>query len=355
MKVADFDYELPHELIAQVPLEAREEARLMVLERKTARISHHVFRELRHFLSPGDLLVLNNTRVIRARLFGHRLGRRADHGTKSSRLTAKIEVLLIKELQPLVWEVLVKPGRKMRVGEVITFGAGELRGEVVARKELGLRTLRFQCSKDFSEMVKSLGHVPLPPYIQRSDVPADVEHYQTVYAKHPGAVAAPTAGLHFTRSLLEQLQASGIHKSEITLHVGLGTFRPVHVEEVERHPMHSEPFEIPEEAAEEINAARERQRRIVAVGTTAVRSLEHVARQTDGRIIPFRGETDLFIYPGFSFRVVNALITNFHLPKSTLLMLVAAFAGREFILEAYRQAIDQRYRFFSYGDAMLIL
>jgi S-adenosylmethionine:tRNA ribosyltransferase-isomerase len=355
MKVADFDFELPSGLVAQFPLKDREQARLLVLERSSGSIAHHAFHELERFLTPGDLLVLNNTRVLRARLFGQRLGITADAHTKRSHLRSRIEVLLVKELEPRLWEMLVKPGRKMRVGEVIVFGEGELRGEVVARGERGLRTMRFACVGDFLELIQKLGHVPLPPYIRREDVPEDETDYQTVYARRFGAVAAPTAGLHFTEPLLDRLHQRGISQCEITLHVGLGTFRPVRVEEVEQHVMHSEWFEIPEGAAKKIAEARQRGGRVVAVGTTAIRSMEHVARGNAGAVVASRGETDIFIYPGFQFHVTDALLTNFHLPKSTLLMLVAAFAGRDLLLGAYREAIAQRYRFFSYGDAMLIL
>ena len=243
----------------------------------------------------------------------------------------------------------------MRVGEVAVFGDGELRGEVESRSEFGLRSMRFECAGDLIETIQSLGHVPLPPYIRRKDVPADAADYQTVYARQVGAVAAPTAGLHFTENLLNRLQAKGVGRCEITLHVGLGTFRPIHVEEVEQHLMHSERYEIPAVVAKKISNARRDGGRIVAVGTTAVRTLEHVAREARGDIPESRGETDLFIYPGFRFEVISALITNFHLPRSTLLMLVAAFAGQDLILKSYRCAIQERYRFFSYGDAMLIL
>lgn len=355
MKVSDFNFELPPERVAQHPLEQREQARLMVVERATGRISHHYFYELGDLLAPGDLLVLNNTRVLRARLLGRRLGTTADPHTRKTQITSPIEVLLVKELQPKVWEALVNPGRKMRVGEVVVFGDRRLRGEVIARSELGLRTIRFDCAGDFIETVQALGHVPLPPYIRRADSPADAADYQTVYARQFGAVAAPTAGLHFTEALLKQLRSQGIEQCQITLHVGLGTFRPVYVDTVEQHVMHSERFEVPLAAAEKIEHTRRQRRRVVAVGTTAVRSLESVAREHAGRVAAACGETDIFIYPGFAFQASDAMITNFHLPRSTLLMLVAAFAGRDLIFEAYRIAIQKEYRFFSYGDAMLIL
>ncbi len=355
MKVADFDFELPQDLIAQYPLPQRDHARMMVVDRTREQISHHHFHELGTFVSPGDLLVLNNTRVLRARLYGYRRGAQADPHTRKSNIQSRIEILLIKELQPLLWEALVRPGRKMRVGELVVFGDEELLGEVVARGDHGVRTIRFECAGDFLQTVQSLGHVPLPPYIRREDVPGDEADYQTVYARRVGAVAAPTAGLHFTKGLLDRLQEKGVNRCEMTLHVGLGTFQPLHVEEVEQHVMHREWFEITEEAARKIADTRREGGRIVAVGTTAVRTLEHVARETGGNSWTRHGETDLFIYPGFPFRVTNALVTNFHLPRSTLLMLVAAFAGRDLILKAYQCAIREQYRFFSYGDAMLIL
>jgi S-adenosylmethionine:tRNA ribosyltransferase-isomerase len=355
MNVADFDFELPQGLVAQYPLPQRDQARMMVVDRSSGQISHHFFHELGEFISPGDLLVLNNTKVLRARLFAYRVGALADPHTRKSSIRSRIEIMLVKELHPFLWEALVRPGKKMRVGEIVVFGNGELRGEVVARGDRGLRTVRFDCTGDFLQTIQSLGHVPLPPYIRREDVPGDEADYQTVYASQVGAVAAPTAGLHFTEGLLDRLREKGVEQCEITLHVGLGTFRPLHVEEVEQHVMHSEWCEIPQKAAEKIADTRRRGRRVVAVGTTAVRTLEHVARQNSGNIRASRGETDLFIYPGFPFRVTDALVTNFHLPRSTLLMLVAAFAGREQILEAYQCAIRKEYRFFSYGDAMLIL
>jgi S-adenosylmethionine:tRNA ribosyltransferase-isomerase len=355
MKVADFDFELPQELIAQYPLPERDRARMLVVDRKTSQITHHYFHELGMFIRSGDLLVLNDTKVLRARLFGRRLGARADPHTNKSDIRSQIEVLLVREIQPRLWEVLVRPGRKMRVGEVVVFGNGELRGEVVSRADLGLRTMRFDCPGDMIETVQSVGHVPLPPYIRRDDVPSDAADYQTVYARRVGAVAAPTAGLHFTETLLSRLEANRVGRCEITLHVGLGTFQPIHVEDVEKHVMHREWYEIPVVAASKISEARRDGRRIIAVGTTAVRTLEHVAREAHGDIPESRGETDLFIYPGFSFQLTGALITNFHLPRSTLLMLVSAFAGKELIRESYRCAIRERYRFFSYGDAMLIL
>jgi S-adenosylmethionine:tRNA ribosyltransferase-isomerase len=354
MKVSEFDFDLPRELIAQYPLKDRVLARLMVLDRASGRITHHHFHEIGQFLSSEDLLVLNNTKVLRARLFGARRGNTADPRTRPSKICARIEVLLVKELEPLVWEALVRPGRKMRVGEEVVFGEGELRATVIARGNLGLRTLRFECEGNFLDVVQSLGHVPLPPYIQREDIAEDESDYQTVYARRYGAVAAPTAGLHFSEALLGQLQYQGVRQTEITLHVGLGTFQPVHEEAVEQHVIHSEWFEVSEQAAAAINAARRRNGRVVAVGTTAVRTLEHLAQGTAGELFPGRGETDLFIYPGYRFQVVQAMITNFHLPRSTLLMLVAAFAGQELMRNAYRMAIRERYRFFSYGDAMLV-
>ncbi|MDD5542239.1 MAG: tRNA preQ1(34) S-adenosylmethionine ribosyltransferase-isomerase QueA [Acidobacteriia bacterium] len=353
MKVSDFDFYLPDELIAQYPLPRRDLARLMVLDHASG-VTDHYFYELPDLLTPGDLLVLNDTRVLRARLFGHRLGTQAAPRTKKADLKSQIEVLLLKPQEGLRWEALVKPGRKMRVGEVVVFGEGELRATVVDRGELGWRLMDFECPGDFFETLQRLGHVPLPPYIQRPDAAQDEADYQTVYARSWGAVAAPTAGLHFTEKLLKQLRERGIDHCEITLHVGLGTFQPVHVEDVEQHVLHREWFEVSEAAAERIQKTRERGGRVVAVGTTAVRTLEQVA-QKYGSVRAAQGETGLFIFPGFRFRVTDALITNFHLPRSTLLMLVAALGGRERLLETYRIAIQRGYRFFSYGDAMLLL
>ena len=356
--VTDFDYTLPPELIAQEPLPERGASRMLVLERASGRFSDHAFAELPELLRPGDLLVLNNSRVIRARLFGSRTGVRAQRlspRNPASRafLTRQVEVLLTKQLDSETWEVLVRPGRKVGVGERIHFGEG-LEGEVVARAPFGERTLRFRWSGDFWDHLERLGHVPLPPYIRRSDQQQDAACYQTVYARPAGSVAAPTAGLHFTGEMLDRLRTREVAIAELTLHVGLGTFQPVRVKQVEQHRVHTERYEIPPEAAAAVNRAREEGRRVVAVGTTTVRTLEHAAGES-GSATPGTGETELFIYPGFPFRVTGALLTNFHLPRSTLLMLTCAFAGREPVLGAYKHAVHERYRFYSYGDCMLVV
>lgn len=321
------------------------------------------FRDLADLLRPNDLLVLNNTRVFPARLYGHRSGARAQ--TVSERnpaardfLRGRVEVLLTapaphdQQAGP-VWNALVHPGRKIGIGERLFFGDGELEAEVMARGTYGERTLRFKPVDDFFGLVERIGHVPLPPYISRDDRPGDRERYQTVYARERGSVAAPTAGLHFTPEILGRIRERGIEIAELTLHVGLGTFQPVRVERVEEHRIHSERFAISEQAADAIHRAIDPGRRVVAVGTTTVRTLEFAARDS-GRVLPGSGEADLFIYPGFQFRVVGAMLTNFHLPKSTLLMLVSAFAGSEHVLAAYEHAVKERYRFYSYGDCMFI-
>ncbi len=359
MLVSDFDYHLPQELIAQEPLPDRAASRMLRLDRATGAIRDSAFREFPEALRPGDLLVLNNTRVFAARLFGHRSGYRSQRlspRNPASRefLQGKVEVLLTKQNGEHEWQALVRPGRKIGVGERLYFGdEDELRAEVTARGEFGERTLRFDPAGDFFALVERIGHVPLPPYIARQDRPGDRERYQTVYARQRGSVAAPTAGLHFTPEVLARLDERSVETAEITLHVGLGTFQPVHAEVVEQHKLHSEWFRITEKAAARINAALREQRRVVAVGTTSVRALEYSAWK-DGQVHAGEGEADLFIYPGFQFRVVGALLTNFHLPKSTLLMLVAAFAGREQVLAAYGHAVEQRYRFYSYGDCMFV-
>ena len=364
MLVADFDFPLPAELIAQEPLADRAAARLLHLVRAAARFEDRAFRDLATLLRPGDLLVRNNTRVLPARLLGYRSGARAQllspHNPATKQfLRGRVELLLTRQLaaDPQTWQALVHPGRKIGVGEVITLtnGKAQLQAEVIARGPFGERTVRFAPVADFFRQLELLGHVPLPPYIDRADRPEDREHYQTVYAKRPGSVAAPTAGLHFTPQILEQLRERSVESAEITLHVGLGTFQPVRAEVVEQHRLHTEHYEISPQTAAQIECARREGRRIVAVGTTTVRTLEYAASlRKGGEIEPQAGEADIFIYPGFEFRVVSALLTNFHLPKSTLLMLVAAFAGREFILQAYAHAVEGRYRFFSYGDCMLI-
>jgi len=356
--VSDFDYHLPDDLIAQEPLLERAASRLLHLVRSTGNWQDRHFRDLPDLLRPDDLLVVNNTRVFAARLYGRRSGARAQPVSQRNPaakefLHGRIEVLLTKGLGNFEWEALVHPGRKIGIGERLFFGDNELEAEVVGRGTFGERRLRFRPVTDFFQCIERLGHVPLPPYIGRGDRPEDRERYQTVYARECGSVAAPTAGLHFTPEILGRIRERGIEIAELTLHVGLGTFQPVRVERVEDHKMHSEWFSISKDAASRINGALDAGRRVVAVGTTTVRTLEFAARQS-GRVEPGSGEADLFIYPGFRFRVVGALLTNFHLPKSTLLMLVSAFAGRELVLKAYEHAVRERYRFYSYGDCMLI-
>ena len=342
MEVDLFDYELPPQAIAQTPVEPRDLSRLMVLHRAEGTIAHHRFRDLPGLLSSGDLLVVNDSRVIPARL----LGRRADGGG------GRVEILLLCPLGGDRWEVLVRPGRRVPCGARLVFGRGELLAEVEEKTPFGGRVVAFSYEGEWREILGRLGRTPLPPYIH---TPLDdPERYQTVYARAEGSVAAPTAGLHFTPELIAALQKAGIGLASLTLHVGLGTFRPVRVARVEEHRMHAEFYTLPDETMTAIAEARARGRRIVAVGTTVVRALESAA-DAGGRLAAGSGWTSLFIYPGHRFRVVEALITNFHLPRSTLLMLVAAFAGREFVLEAYRQALASGYRFFSFGDAMLIL
>ena len=358
MLVSDFDYELPAELIAQEPLPDRAASRMLHLVRATGEWQDRHFRHLPDLLRPDDLLVVNNTRVFAARLYGRRSGERAQplsprNPAAKEFLHGQVEVLLTKDLGNCEWEALVHPGRKIGIGERLLFGDNELEAEVVGRGTFGERRLRFRSASDFFERVERLGHVPLPPYIGRSDRPEDRERYQTVYARERGSVAAPTAGLHFTPEILGRIRGRGIEIAEITLHVGLGTFQPVRAERVEDHKMHEERFSISEDAASRINRALEAGRRVLAVGTTTVRTLEFAARES-GRVQSGSGEADLFIYPGFRFRVVGALLTNFHVPKSTLLMLVSSFVGRELVLKAYEHAVRERYRFYSYGDCMFI-
>ena len=340
MDVKDFDYELPEKLIAQDPLEDRSSSRLMVLDKETGSIRHRIFRDITEELEPGDCLVINNTRVIPARLFGVK----RDTG-------AVIEVLLLKRRENNIWETLVKPGRKARPGTVLDFGEGLLTGEVVDIVDEGNRLIRFSYEGIFEEILDQLGQMPLPPYITHPL--KDKNRYQTVYAKYDGSAAAPTAGLHFTEQLLEQIRQKGVEIASVTLHVGLGTFRPVKVDKIEEHHMHSEFYRIEEEEAKKINRAKESGHRVVSVGTTSCRTLESAADE-NGHLEAKSGWTDIFIYPGYRFKCIDALITNFHLPQSTLVMLVSALAGREHILAAYEEAVRERYRFFSFGDAMLI-
>jgi S-adenosylmethionine:tRNA ribosyltransferase-isomerase len=350
VRVSDFHFELPANLIAQQPLERRDASRMLVVDRVSGRWEDRCFRDLPNYLGAGDRLVVNNTRVLAARLFGRRAGVHAT--TSRKQISGLVETLLVRQVSggPQRWETLVRPGRKLGVGEKIQFPEG-LEGTVVERGEYGLRVIEFNASQDFLEVVNRIGHTPLPPYIKRSDEAGDRERYQTVYAREAGSVAAPTAGLHFTPEMLAEIEQRGVVRIEITLHVGLGTFQPVRSENVEEHSMHPERYQISPQAAMELAGAR----RTVAVGTSCVRTLEHAVRHRAGPVAAGSGETSLFIYPGFEFRVVEAMLTNFHLPESTLLMLVSAFAGRELILGAYAHAVREKYRFFSYGDCMLVV
>ncbi|MGZ4814088.1 MAG: tRNA preQ1(34) S-adenosylmethionine ribosyltransferase-isomerase QueA [Terriglobales bacterium] len=358
MLVADFDYHLPPELIAQEPLSDRAASRMLHVKRDSGEIRDAYFREFPDLLWADDLVVFNNTRVFPARLYGHRSGSHAQpvsarNPASKEFLRGKVEALLTKQVGEWEWEALVRPGRKIGVGERLFFGDhDELKAEAIGRGEFGERTLRFDPVPDFFAAVERVGHVPLPPYIDRDDSQKDRERYQTVYARERGSVAAPTAGLHFTAEILERLKQRGIETAEVTLHVGLGTFQPIHEQRVEEHKLHREWYRVSPEAAETINRALAAKRRVIAIGTTAVRTLEYTGRT--GRVEPGSGETELFIYPGYQFRVVGAMLTNFHMPKSTLLMLVSALGGRDFILNAYQHAVSKRYRFFSYGDCMFL-
>ena len=340
MDLKDFNYDLPEELIAQDPLEDRSSSRLMVLHKDTGRIEHKIFRDIIDYLNPGDSLVINDTKVIPARL----MGIKEDTG-------AAIEVLLLKRNVDDVWECLVKPGKKARTGARIIFGEGLLVGEIVDVIEDGNRMIKFHYEGIFEEILDKLGQMPLPPYITHKR--QDKNRYQTVYAKNEGSAAAPTAGLHFTKELLEKIKEKGVNVVSITLHVGLGTFRPVKVDKIEEHRMHTETFNISKEAADTINRTRAAGGRVIAVGTTSCRTLESAAAD-DGTIPARSGDTDIFIYPGYKFKAIDCLITNFHLPESTLIMLVSALAGRDNIMNAYETAVKERYRFFSFGDAMFI-
>ena len=340
MKTKDFYYDLPQELIAQHPIEHRADSRLLILDRNTGEINHRHFKDIIDYLKSGDTLVLNDTRVLPARLFGSREGKEE-----------KIEFLLLKKLSDNTWETLVKPGKKAKIGSKVEFGNGLLNGEIVDIGEDGTRLIKFKYDGIFEEILDKLGEMPLPPYI--TERLEDKERYQTVYAKHPGSAAAPTAGLHFTKELLKRIEGKGINIVYLTLHVGLGTFRPVKVDDINDHHMHSEYYQLSKEAAEIINKTKKSGGRIISVGTTSIRTLETVADE-NGMVREASGWTDIFIYPGYKFKTVDALITNFHLPESTLMMLVSAFSTREIIMNAYKEAVDERYRFFSFGDSMFI-
>ena len=340
MKTSDFYYDLPEELIAQDPLEDRSASRLMVLDKNTGKIQHHIFKEIVDYLNPGDCLVVNDTKVIPARLYGAKVG-----------TDAKIEVLLLKRKENNIWETLVKPGKKAKIGTRISFGDGLLMGEVVDIVEEGNRLIQFSYDGIFEEILDKLGQMPLPPYITHQL--KDKNRYQTVYAKHDGSAAAPTAGLHFTPELLEEIKAKGVNITHVTLHVGLGTFRPVKVEDVTQHHMHSEFYVVEEDQAALINETKKKGGKIISVGTTSLRTLESASSE-DGTLKAGSGWTDIFIYPGYRFKIVDRLITNFHLPESTLIMLVSALAGKEHIMAAYEEAVKDKYRFFSFGDAMFI-
>ena len=341
MKTSDFYYDLPEELIAQDPLEDRTASKLLVLDRKTGAVEHKIFSDVIDYLNEGDCLVINNTRVIPARLIGEKEG-----------TGGKVEVLLLKRRANDVWETLVKPGKKLKPGAKITFGDGRLRAEVLEVVEEGNRLVKFYYEGIFEEILDSLGEMPLPPYITHKL--EDKEMYQTVYAKFDGSAAAPTAGLHFTKELLNKIEEKGIKIASITLHVGLGTFRPVKVDDVNNHHMHTEWYEVNDEAADIINETKRNGGRVICVGTTSCRTIESVADE-NGYMKAKTGETDIFIYPGYKFKVMDGLITNFHLPESTLVMLVSAFAGKENVLSAYETAVKEKYRFFSFGDAMILI
>ena len=340
MNKTDFYFDLPDELIAQCPLEKRDNSRLMVLSREKNTIEDHSFFEITNYFRPGDLLVMNNTKVLPGRLFGTR----EDTG-------GKVEILLLRHLAQKDWEIMVKPGKRARVGARIVFSP-ELKGEITGTTQGGLRIISFEYSGVFEEIIDEIGLMPVPPYIH--ETLKDNNRYQTVYAKREGSSAAPTAGLHFTPDLLQKIEAMGVKIAEVTLHVGIGTFRPVKCDVIEEHHMHEEYYEVPDATAKAIKRTRERGGRVIAVGTTSVRTLESNAKLHDGVVTPYTGVTDIFIYPGYEWEVVDALITNFHLPESTLLMLVSAFYNRESVMKAYQTAIDWKYRFFSFGDALFI-
>lgn len=339
MKVEDFNYELPKELIAQTPYDKRDEARLMVLDKKEQTIEHKIFRDVLDYLNPGDCLVINDTKVIPARLYGKK-----DTG-------ANVEFLLLKRLQGDEWEAMVRPGNKLKVGSRVEFGDGLLKAEILEVMPGGNRRVKFEYQGIFNEILDQIGLMPLPPYI--TETLKDKDKYQTVYAKYEGSAAAPTAGLHFTDELLQKVREKGVEIAKVTLHVGIGTFRPVKVENVEEHEMHSEHFYIKAEEAEKINKAKKNGNKIIAVGTTSCRVLESAANE-NGMVKEMEADTNIFIYPGYKFKCIDNLITNFHLPESTLIMLVSSLAGRDFIMKAYEEAVKEKYKFFSFGDAMII-
>ena len=341
MKVSDFNYDLPPELIAQVPIKNRDESRLMVLNREKQTIEHKIFKDIIDYLEPGDCLVRNNTKVIPARLYGIK-----------EETNANVEFLLLNRIDGDIWEVMVRPGKKLKAGAKVTFGDGILKAEILEQLDNGNRKVKFEYSGIFNEILDQIGLMPLPPYIHEKLKEKD--RYQTVYAKYEGSAAAPTAGLHFTEELLEKLKEKGVEIANVTLHVGIGTFRPVKVENVEEHDMHSEHFYIKAEDAEKINKAKKEGHRVIAVGTTSCRVLESIADE-NGMVHETEGDTQIFIYPGYKFKCLDALITNFHLPESTLIMLVSALAGRDYIMKAYNEAVKEKYRFSSFGDAMFIM
>ena len=341
MKVSDFNYDLPQELIAQVPIKNRDESRLMVLNREKQTIEHKIFKDIIDYLEPGDCLVRNNTKVIPARLYGIK-----------EETNANVEFLLLNRIDGDIWEVMVRPGKKLKAGAKVTFGDGILKAEILEQLDNGNRKVKFEYSGIFNEILDQIGLMPLPPYIHEKLKEKD--RYQTVYAKYEGSAAAPTAGLHFTNELLEKIQAKGVEIANVTLHVGIGTFRPVKVENVEEHDMHSEHFYIKQEDADKINKAKREGHRVIAVGTTSCRVLESIADE-NGMVEATERDTSIFIYPGYKFKCIDALITNFHLPESTLIMLVSALAGKDFIMKAYNEAVEKKYRFFSFGDAMFIV
>ena len=340
MKVTEFDYDLPKELIAQTPIEKRDESRLMVLNRKTKTIEHKIFKDIIDYLEPGDCLVRNNTKVIPARIYGKK------------ETGANIEFLLLNNIKGDIWECIVRPGNKLHVGTKVTFGDGILKADILDIMSGGTRKVEFHYDGIFNEILDKIGLMPLPPYIHEEL--KDRDRYQTVYAKYDGSAAAPTAGLHFTPELLKKIEEKGVKIANVTLHVGIGTFRPVKEDEVEKHEMHSEHFYIKQEDCDKINETKKNGKRVIAVGTTSCRVLESIADENTGMVEPYEGDTKIFIYPGYKFKCIDALITNFHLPQSTLLMLVSALAGKDYIMKAYKEAVNDKYRFFSFGDAMFI-